>query len=166
MLVWLSSLTGIHLKRNNRITSRVHNKNFFLFLLKGFQKVCSCGGRTEWAPVWPDAEIKSRQIFSKVAPKVATAIVTWKLMFSKKPRKTFIYLGNFCNNVRHRWLSKIAKSCHTGRGSLFAFNRFKRSPSFSSFDLNFFNEKDRKGVMHSRATILPPSSKPGRGKCL
>ena len=59
------------------------------------------------------AEIKSSLNFPKFTQKVVRAVFTFKLMFSKYPITSSIFLGYFSKKICHQEISKIAQSGHT-----------------------------------------------------
>ena len=63
-----------------------------------------------------DDGIESSPIFPKVAQKVATGVFISKAMFFKNGTKVTLHFGNFCKNIIHQELSKIAQSGRTGYG--------------------------------------------------
>jgi len=62
-----------------------------------------------------DVGVKSSQIVSKVALKVATVVFIESEVF---------HLGNFCYKFCHQELSKIAQSGHTEFDATFSFSSF------------------------------------------
>ena len=68
----------------------------------------------EYLPVWPDAEIKSRQFFSKSCPKISHSWFYFKKLFFKRAQKVTVHLGYFWNKICSQELSKITQFGHTG----------------------------------------------------
>ena len=81
-------------------------------------------------PVCPDVEIKSSPKFFKNAPKVATSVFTYKVVYFKIPQKVTKYLDYFwTKNLLQRTL-KIAQSGQTG---LYAVPLYTILITFSAF---------------------------------
>ena len=54
----------------------------------------------EYLPVWPDAEIKSRQFFSKSCPKISHSWFYFKkICFSKEPKKSQYIWATFGRKI-------------------------------------------------------------------
>ena len=68
--------------------------------------------------VWPDAEIKSGPIFSKVAQNVAKLVFVSKGTFYKRAQKSFYIWATSETNISPRTLENRQILSHWSRGSL------------------------------------------------